>query len=547
MLKGLMMESQLTTNAILRRAEMLFGHREIVTRLPDKSFHRYTYKDFVERAKKLAVALRDLGLRRGDRVATLAWNSYTHLEAYLGIPAAGGVLHTLNLRLPPEDLIYIMNHAKDRILLVDHTLLRLYEAIKDKVHLDHVVVMGAPGELPLGYLDYEALLSAADLDRYEELSLDEWEAAAMCYTSGTTGRPKGVLYNHRALVLHSLGVALPDAIGLSERDVVMPVVPMFHANAWGIPFAATMVGARQVFPGPYLDPVSLLEDIQEARVTVTAGVPTIWLGILQELDKNPGKWDLSSLRSMTVGGAAAPRGMIKGFEKRHGIRVVHGWGMTETTPVGTLCTVPPEMDGADEETLYDIKAAQGRPLVFIELRARNEEGIVPWDGKTMGELEIRGPWVAASYYEAPEARDRWTEDGWFRTGDIVTIHPQGFMEIKDRDKDLVKSGGEWISSVELENHLMAHPAVAEAAVIAAQHPKWQERPLAAVVLKEGHAATEEELKQFLAQKFPKWWLPDAIVFVPEIPKTSTGKFHKLVLRQEYGEYLLARDREDESV
>ena len=557
-MQGLMMDYPLTLLTILRRAEALFGPREIVTRLPDKTFHRYTYRDFTERARRLAVALQDLGVGRGDRVATLMWNQYQHLEAYFGIPAAGAVLHTLNLRLHPSELAYIVNHAGDKVLIVDQTLLPLFQQFRDQVRLEHVILVrspspsgagagggtaaGGPGggaEAGQGFLDYEALLAAADLGRYREPDLDEREAAAMCYTSGTTGRPKGVLYSHRALVLHSLGTALPDCVGMGEADCCLPVVPMFHANAWGMPFTATMVGAKQVFPGPHLDAISLLEDFSQERVTLTAGVPTIWLGILQELDKNPGRWDLSSLRAMLVGGSAAPKGMIRGFQERHGLRVIHGWGMTETSPVGTLSQLPPDLAGAPDEVQYAYRAKQGRPVPLVEIRARNERGVVPWDGETMGELEVRGPWIAAAYYEAPEAADRWTEDGWLRTGDIATIDPRGFVEIKDRDKDLVKSGGEWISSVALENELMAHPAVAEAAVIAVPHPKWQERPLAVVVLKEGHTATKEELIEFLRPKFAKWWLPDDVVFVPEIPRTSTGKFLKAALRERFRDHLAA--------
>ncbi len=553
-MKGLMMDFPLTLLTIFRRAEALFGSREIVTRLPDKSFHRYTYREFTERARRLAVALQELGVGRGDRVATLMWNQYQHLEAYFGIPAAGAVLHTLNLRLHPSELAYIVQHAGDQVLIVDRTLLPLYQQFRDHVQLEHVIVVGAapagagPGAGGSGageaagaggFLDYEQLLAAADPSRYREPDLDEREAAAMCYTSGTTGRPKGVVYSHRALVLHSLGTALPDCVGMGEADCCLPVVPMFHANAWGMPFTATMVGAKQVFPGPHLDAVSLLEDFSQERVTLTAGVPTIWLGILQELDKNPGRWDLSSLRAMLVGGSAAPRGMIQAFQERHGLRVIHGWGMTETSPVGTLSHLPPDLAEAPAGVQYDLRAKQGRPVPLVEVRIRNDQGVAPWDGETMGELEIRGAWVAASYYNAPEAADRWTADGWLRTGDIATIDPRGFVEIKDREKDLVKSGGEWISSVALENELMAHPAVAEAAVIAVPHPRWQERPLAVVVLKEGHTVTREELLDWLRPKFAKWWLPDDVVFVPEIPRTSTGKFLKAALRERFRDHLAA--------
>ncbi|ACZ40327.1 long-chain fatty acid--CoA ligase [Sphaerobacter thermophilus] len=534
---GLMMNYPLVLPAIMRRAEALYGDKEIVSRLPDKSYHRYTYADMIRRAKQLAVALQRLGIQPGDRVATLAWNHYQHLEAYFGIPAFGGVLHTLNLRLPPQDLIYVANHAEDRVILVDESLLPLFQKIRPQLNVEHVVVISNEGNEHEGTIGYEQLLASADPSEYREPNLDENQAAAMCYTSGTTGRPKGVVYSHRAIVMHCFGCLFPDAISLRETDVVTPVVPMFHVNAWGLPFTCTMVGAKQVFPGPHLDPVSLAELFQAERVTVTAGVPTIWLGLLQLLDSNPGAYDLSSMRAMLIGGQAAPEGMIRGFRERHNLHVVHGWGMTETTPVGTLAYVPSQALDAPMDEQYYYLTKQGRPLPLIEIRARGEHGLVPWDGKTMGELEIRGPWVARAYYNDPEGDTQFTEDGWFRTGDIVTIDPLGYVQITDRVKDVIKSGGEWISSVALENALMAHPAVAEAAVVAVPHPKWLERPAAVVVLKEGQTATEEELRAHLADQFPKWWLPDYIVFGTEIPRTSTGKFLKSALREQLREQL----------
>jgi len=532
-MRGLMMDYQLTLDAILRRAETFFGGKEIVSRLPDRSIHRYTYADMARRARQLALALGELGVQPGDRVATLAWNHHQHVEAYFGIPIMGGVLHTLNLRLPPEDLVYIVNHADDRVLLVDQVLLPLVERIRSNSNIEHVVVIGTDGTAPEGMLSYEKLIEGHDAATFEQPALDEQQAAAMCYSSGTTGRPKGALYSHRAIVLHSMASAMADALALGERDVVLPVVPMFHVNAWGLPFTSTMAGATQVMPGPFLDAPSLLELLAQERVTFTAGVPTIWLGLLQALDKQPDGWDLSALRMLMVGGQAAPKSMIQAFRDRHGLEVVHAWGMTETTPLGSICRPPATIpDGVDEDV---IRAKQGRASAFVEIRARGEDGFVPWDGTSMGELEVRGPWVAGSYFENEEASASFTDDGWFRTGDIVTIDELGYIHIQDRMKDVVKSGGEWISSVALENALMGHRAVVEAAAFAVPHPRWLERPMAVVVLREGASAEPEELRDFLAGEFPRWWLPDRIDIVESIPRTSTGKFQKSALREQYAD------------
>ncbi len=532
-MQGLIMDYQLNVSAILRRSEQLFGHKEIVSRLPDKSWHRYTYADLARRAKQLALALRnELGLRDGDRVATFAWNHHEHLEAYIGAPVGGFVTHTLNVRLHPDDLTYIATHGGDRVLIADTTLWPLVEAFKDRVGFEHVVAIG-PGPTPDGAIAFEDLLATADAGAFEEREIDERAAAAMCYTSGTTGPPKGVLYSHRAIALHSLASTQSGTLGLTELDTVLPVVPMFHANAWGFPFTCTLVGSKQVFPGPHLDPQSLLEAFVEEQVTVTAGVPTIWLGILHALDAEPGAWDLSRLRAMIVGGSAAPRAMIEGFARRHGLHVTHAWGMTEMAPLGTISALSSRELALPEDAQFAYRAKQGLPAPFVEIRARGAEGLVPWDGESMGELEVRGPWVASSYFEAPEAADRWTDDGWFKTGDIVTIEPNGYIEIQDRSKDLVKSGGEWISTVALENALMGHASVAEAAVIAVPDDRWSERPLAVVVLREGETATPEELRAFLAAQFATWWLPDRYEFVDEIPKTAVGKFRKTALRERF--------------
>ena len=529
---GLMMDFPLTLAPILRRAESLFGHKEIVTRRPDKSMHRYTYADMAGRAKQLAIALQGLGLKRGDRVATLCWNQYEHLEAYFGVPLAGGVLHTVNPRLHPTDLAYIVNDADDRALIIDATLLPVFEKFRADVHIEHVIVIEHGAKAPADMIGYEELLARADARTFTYPDLDEGEAAAMCYTSGTTGRPKGVVYSHRALVLHTLGQAAAGPIGIQESDVILPVVPMFHVNAWGLPFTCTMVGAVQVFPGPHLDAASLLDAFAREHVTLTAGVPTIWLGLLRALDEQPKAHDLSSLRALVVGGSAAPESMIRGFDK-HGLRVVHAWGMTETTPLGTVSHLMSDLERADADTQFKYRAKQGYPVPFGEIRAQNEGAEVPWDGKAMGELEVRGPWVARAYYQSPGSADRFSPDGWFRTGDIVTIDARGYVDIQDRSKDLIKSGGEWISSVALENSLMAHPAVAEAAVIAIPDERWSERPMAVIVLKPSKTATPDELREHLAPHFAKWWLPDSYEFVDEIPKTGVGKFRKTALRERF--------------
>ncbi len=541
MLEGLTQDYQLTIPAILKRADELYSQREVVTRRPDKSFHRYTYADFVSRSKKLAVALKGLGVESGDRVGTLAWNTYQHLEAYFGVPCSGAVLHTLNPRLHEDDLAYIANHAEDKVFMVDEPLLPVFEKFRENADtIQHVIVFNYGDEpVPEGMISYEELLEGADDDEFEYPELDERQAAALCYTSGTTGRPKGALYSHRGVVLHSLMSATGNAFSLSDNDVVLPVVPMFHVNAWGLPYTATLAGSKQVLPGQHLDPASLIEDYEQEKVTFTAGVPTVFLAMLEALDEEPGAHDLSALHSMVIGGAAAPKGVIKAYKERHSIDVVHAWGMTEMSPIGSVANITPEIKALSEEEQLEYKAKQGYPTPFVEVRARGDEGFVPWDGETMGELEVRGPSIIKSYFNTEEGDDKFSEGGWFRTGDIVTIDRYGFIQITDRDKDLVKSGGEWISSVELENALMAHPAVAQAAVIAIPHEKWDERPLAAIVLKEGESVTADDLREHLKGDFANWWLPDAYEFVEEIPQTATGKFLKMKLREQFKDYTLA--------
>jgi fatty-acyl-CoA synthase len=407
------------------------------------------------------------------------------------------------------------------------------------VSLKHVVVWTNGTQAPDGMIDCEEFI-APEPDEFAMPRLDEREAAAMCYTSGTTGRPKGVVYSHRAIVLHSLASAMTDGLAIGHREVLCPVVPMFHVNGWGLPFTGTMVGCKQVFPGPHLDPESLLDLYVQEGVTISAGVPTIWLGILQALEKEPDRWQLGGLR-MVVGGSAAPESMIRGFD-RHGLRVIHAWGMTEMTPLGTVSWLKRSIEELPEDQRYAYRAKQGLPVPLVEARIMGQMGEAPWDGETMGELEVRGSWIASSYYQAPELTDKWSDDGWFRTGDVATIDPEGYVKITDRTKDLVKSGGEWISSVDLENALMGHPAVAEAAVIAVKHPKWDERPVAVVVVKEGATVTAEELRAFLEPRFAKFWLPDEFVFAKEVPRSAAGKFLKSALRQQYGGLLIDQPR-----
>ncbi|MBI2878651.1 MAG: long-chain fatty acid--CoA ligase, partial [Candidatus Rokubacteria bacterium] len=505
-MKGLIMDFPLTLPLFFERARRLFPRKEIVTRTLDGR-HRYTYADFADRALRLASALQSLGIGKGDRVATFAWNSHRHLEAYFAVPCMGAVLHTLNIRLAPDHLTYIINHAEDRILLVDASLLGLIEPIrKDLKTVRHVVVMpDGPSAPSFSVRDYEALLrDARPLEAWPRL--DEPDAAGMCYTSGTTGHPKGVVYSHRAIVLHTYVLALPDSFGLTERDVCLFIVPMFHVNAWGFPYAATLVGATQVYAGPTPQPRDLLDLIASERVTITGAVPTVWINMLPVLEQE--RFDLSSLRTAVVGGSAMPRSLIELYEKKHGVRLTHAWGMTEMTPLGTVSRLKSWMEAWPEADRYAVRAKQGLPVPGVEIRGVDEEGReIPWDGKTMGELQVRGSCVTSGYYNYPEGAEAITPDGWFRTGDVVTIDPEGYIQIMDRTKDLVKSGGEWISTVDLESLLMAHPKVLEAAVIAVPHPRWQERPLACVVLRPGQTVTRDELLEFLRPRVARWWLP----------------------------------------
>jgi len=530
-MRGLMMDDYpLTLTALVERAELLSPARKVVSRRPGGDLHRTTLGETARRARRLATALGALGIGDGDRVATLLWNQPEHLELYFAVPLMGAVLHTLNPRLHPEELSFIVADAEDRAIVVDETLLDVLGAFRDAWEFERVIVVSHSGEVGEGAIAYESLFDGAEPMSWP--ALDERQACAMCYTSGTTGRPKGVVYSHRAIVLHSLMAALPDAHSISTRDTILPVVPMFHANAWGLPYIAAFAGTGLVLPGPRLDAESVLELLADERVTITAGVPTVWMAMLQALDAEPDRWDLSSLRHLIVGGSAVPRAMVEGYD-RHGLTIIQAWGMTETSPMGTICRVPPELDGASEDERYEFRVRQGIPSPFVEIRARGEDGeLIPWDDETMGELEVRGPWVASAYHRG-RGREKFTDDGWFQTGDVVRIDSHGCIRIADRSKDLVKSGGEWISSVDLENTLMAHPAVAEAAVIAMPDERWGERPLAVVVLHEGQRAEPEGLREHLARHFAKWQLPDRFEFVEEIPRTATGKFKKTELRERF--------------
>jgi fatty-acyl-CoA synthase len=538
-----MMNVPLSLNHLLERAGTLFAGNTVVSRLPDKSLRTHSYGQIHRRTRALASALQQLGLGKGERVATLCWNHHAHLECYFGIPAAGGVMHTLNLRLAPDELGWIANDAQDRFLIVDDILLPLYRQFAAARAFERVIVVPFSGAaVPAEFADYEALLAGADPDGFEYAAHAEDDAVAMCYTSGTTGRPKGVAYSHRSTVLHSLIGCMPDCWALRSTDVVLPVTPMFHANSWGLPYAAVMLGVKMVFPGPHLHPDDLLDLMQLEPPTLALGVPTIWMGLIQRYDRalaeEPGRWTLSLGMRSLVGGAAVPEALIRAFAK-HGVWLLQGWGMTETSPLATVSYLRNELKDAGDEVRFKRAAMAGVPVPLVDVRIRTEDDTdAPWDGSTMGEIQVRGPFITGSYHELPATPDKFTADGWLRTGDVATMDALGFVRITDRTKDLIKSGGEWISSVDLENALMAHPLIAEAAVIAIPDDKWSERPLACVVLNPGHdeapAALAASLAAHLLQHgFAKWQLPDRYEFIDAVPRTSTGKFWKLKLRERF--------------
>ena len=536
-MQGLMQDYPLTLPHIFHRAERMFPAREIVTATATGR-ERTTYGRWADRTRRLAGALDHLGISPDGRVGTFAWNTARHLELYFAPPCSGRVLHTLNIRLFADQLTYIVNHAEDEVIFVDRSLIeQLWPLVEEFKTVRHYVVMDdGKGSVPDDprIIDYEELIG--DAEPVEFRVDDENQAAAMCYTSGTTGNPKGVVYSHRSMFLHSMAVLMADALGISERDVILPVVPMFHANVWGLGHAAPFAGASLIMPGPDLSPGAIVDLLESEGVTVAAGVPTIWMGVLPVLEGR----DVSSLRKIVCGGSAVPRSLSEAYREKIGMPITQAWGMTETSPIASVGHIKRTLRNRPEDELADLRASQGLGAPGVDLRIVDPESgeEAPWDGKTSGELQARGPWIAADYYNDPRSRESFTDDGWLRTGDVAVIDPEGYIRLVDRTKDLVKSGGEWISSVELENELMAHPKVAEAAVIGVAHARWVERPLACVVVTEGEELSKEEIIEFLTPRVAKWWLPDDVVFIDEVPKTSVGKFSKKDLRERFAGYKL---------
>jgi 3-(methylthio)propionyl---CoA ligase len=544
-MRALMMNTPLLISQIARHADRNFPDREIVSVTQDVPLHRYTYRDCFRRARQLANALDKLGLSRGDRVATLAWNDYRHLEAYYGIGGAGYVCHTVNPRLFPEQIAFIINHAEDKWIFTDPMFVPLLEKIAETTPgVTGYVVMTDDDHMPATSLDarsYESLI-AEESDAYEWPVLDENDAVALCYTSGTTGDPKGVLYSHRSTLLHAYAGVMPDVLGLSSRDCILPVVPLFHVNAWGIPYSGLMVGAKLVLPGPKMgDGETLYNLLESESVTTALGVPTIWSALLQ-YTASAGK-RLSKLQRTCIGGAAVPESMIREFRDKHDVMVTQGWGMTETSPLGTVAALKAGMESLTPDEVVAIKAKAGRGIFGIEMRIVDDEGReLPWDGKAFGSLQVRGPWVCSDYFRLQGKSETHKPGGWFETGDVGTIDPEGYLQITDRTKDVIKSGGEWISSIQLENIAVGHPAVAQAAVIGVSHRKWSERPLLVIVKTPGQDISKEEMLAWFDGKIASWWLPDDVVFVDEFPYTATGKIRKTALREQFSDYRLPTDQ-----
>lgn len=538
-MNGLMMDSPLTITSIMRTAERVYSDSEIISVTADNPNHRYTYKELFERSRKLANALEGHGIKKADRVGTLAWNDHRHMELYYAVSCMGAVCHTINPRLFSEQIEFIVNHAEDRIIFTDPAFVPILETLQSKLEcVEKFVVLTDEINVPRSNLknaeSYESFIEDQSTE-YNWPDLDENAASSLCYTSGTTGDPKGVLYSHRSTVLHSYAAALPDSMSLSVNDSVMPVVPMFHVNAWSLPYAVVMVGAKLVLPGPKMgDGKTLQALIEREAVTVSAGVPTVWLALLEYLKSSASKID--SLQRVIVGGAACPLLIMEEFQQNHGVYVLHAWGMTETSPLGTVNTLKPGMEKLPKAQLDNIKLKQGRPVFGVDLKIVDaDDHELPWDGKAFGEVKLRGPWICSSYYKQ-EGSNAHDQDGWFSTGDVATVDANGYMQITDRSKDVIKSGGEWISSIELENAAVGHPAVAEAAVIGVPHPKWTERPLLIVVKKAGQQLEQEEILSWLDGRVAKWWIPDGVAFVDELPHTATGKISKKNLRNSFKDY-----------
>lgn len=536
------MNTPLLISSIAEHVSRFHGDREIVSVTLDNPRYRYTWREAVARSKRLANALTSLGIKPGDRLGTIAWNDHRHLEAYYGVSGAGFVCHTINPRLFADQLIFIINHAEDRLIFVDPMFMPLLEKIADKIPgVEGFIVMTDEAHMPETALPnvhcYETFIGAAP-EEYVWPELDENTASALCYTSGTTGDPKGVLYSHRSTLLHAYAGIGPDALNLSSRDTILPVVPLFHVNAWGIPYSAGIVGAKLILPGPKMgDGETLCELLDSENVTQALGVPTVWLALLGYCEQ-AGK-RLDKLERTVIGGAAVPRSMIEAFRDKHGVQVCQGWGMTEMSPLGTANSIKAGLEHLSPDELLDLGTKAGRGIFGCELRIVDDEGNeLPWDGVAYGALQVRGPWICRDYFKLDGSAGSHTEDGWFDTGDVATIDPQGYMAITDRTKDVIKSGGEWISSIELENTAIGHPAVAEAAVIGVHHPKWTERPLLIVVLEDGESVTEQELLDFLRGKVADWWLPNAVAFVDELPHTATGKIKKVELRKQFKDFKL---------